>query len=108
MKDASTGKRSKTKAKPGKGMDWNRLRRRSAAAIRAEIEADPDAHATDAAFWQGARVVLPRRKAVVTMRLDADLLDWFRQVQGYQTRIHAILCTYMKAHAEDALHHQPA
>jgi uncharacterized protein (DUF4415 family) len=33
------------------------------------------------------------------MRLDADLLAWFRQQRGYQTRINAILRAYMKAHA---------
>jgi uncharacterized protein (DUF4415 family) len=32
------------------------------------------------------------------MRLDADLLRWFRQQRGYQTRINAILRAYMHAH----------
>jgi len=32
------------------------------------------------------------------MRLDADLLRWFRQSPGYQTRINAILRAYMRAH----------
>ena len=32
------------------------------------------------------------------MRLDGDLLAWFRQQRGYQTRINAILRAYMKAH----------
>ena len=98
MKDAPTGKRSKAKAKSSKGTDWDRLRRMEATEIRAGIEADPDAQPTDAAFWKGAKVVFPRRKAVVTMRLDSDLLDWFRQQRGYQTRINAILRTYMQAH----------
>jgi proteic killer suppression protein len=31
--------------------------------------------------------VLPRRKEVMTVRLDADLLEWFRQQRGYQTLI---------------------
>ena len=127
MKDVSTGKLSKankpskeyrtkslsgrikwktTSVKTGrkssgvlhtKGTDWDKLRRKTAAEIRAGIEADPDAHATDAAFWKGAKVVMPRRKEVVTMRLDADLLDWFRREHGYQTRINAILRTYMNA-----------
>ena len=105
MKDATTGRISK--AKNGKGTDWKRLRRMSAAEIRAGIEADPDAHPTDAAFWKDAKVVLPSRKTVVTMRLDADLLDWFRQQRGYQTRINAILRTYMKAHEFDVPHHKP-
>ena len=62
---------------------------------------DPDAKPTDAAFWKDARVIMPRRKESVTIRLDADLLQWFRSERGYQTRINAILRTYMKAHADD-------
>lgn len=98
MKDATTGKT--LKAKSNKGTDWNRLRRMDAAEIRAGIETDPDAHPTDAAFWKDAKVVMPNRKVVVTMRLDADLLEWFRKQRGYQTRINAILRTYMQATAE--------
>jgi uncharacterized protein (DUF4415 family) len=41
---------------------------------------------------------MPKRKATVTMRLDADLLTWFRHECGYQTRINAILRAYMNAH----------
>jgi uncharacterized protein (DUF4415 family) len=73
----------------------------SDAEIHAGIEADPDAHATDDAFWKDAKVVLPSRKEVVTMRLDADLLAWFRQQRGYQTRINAILRSYMNAQESD-------
>jgi len=32
------------------------------------------------------------------MRLDSDLLKWFRRQRGYQTRINAILRAYMTAH----------
>ena len=78
--------------------DWGRLRRASASSIRKGIEADPDAHATDTGFWKSAKVVMPAPKEIVTMRLDADLLRWFRQHPGYQTRINAILRAYMKAH----------
>ncbi len=84
-------------AKRRTATDWSRLRRRSAAAIRKGIAADPDAHATDAQFWKTAKVVLPTPKEIVTMRLDADLLRWFRQQRGYQTRINAILRAYMQA-----------
>jgi uncharacterized protein (DUF4415 family) len=45
--------------------------------------------------------VMPQSKKTVTMRLDADLLAWFRRQRGYQTRINAILRAYMNAHAED-------
>lgn len=99
MKDARNGKASK--ASDGAGTDWNRLRRRSDAQIRKGIESDPDARPTDEKFWKNARIVMPVRKHVVTMRLDSDLLEWFRQQQGYQTRISAILRAYMNAHAPE-------
>ena len=34
----------------------------------------------------------------MTIRLDADLLRWFRRERGYQTHINATLRTYMQAH----------
>ena len=71
----------------------------SDARIRKGIESDPEARVTDEEFWKDAQVVLPVPKTIVTMRLDADLLQWFRQERGYQTRINAILRAYMRAHA---------
>lgn len=99
MKSVPTGRTSE--AKKASGTDWKKLRRRSEIAIRKGIEADRDAHATDEEFWKDAKVVLPARKQIVTMRLDADLLEWFRRQRGYQTRINAILRSYMNAKATD-------
>ena len=90
--------RTNTKRSNAAGTDWDRLRRMNAASIRRGIAADPDVHGTDAEFWKDAKVVMPAPKEIVTMRLDADLLRWFRQQRGYQTRINAILRAYMKAH----------
>ena len=37
------------------------------------------------------------RKAAVSLRLDADVLDWFKaRGAGYQTRINAVLRAYME------------
>ena len=39
-----------------------------------------------------------QRKAQLTLRLDADVLEWFRaQGRGYQTRINSILRAYKEA-----------
>jgi uncharacterized protein (DUF4415 family) len=39
------------------------------------------------------------RKEQLTLRIDSDVLEWFRkQGQGYQTRINALLRAYMEAH----------
>jgi uncharacterized protein (DUF4415 family) len=77
--------------------DWKRLRSSSDRAIRNAIEKDPEVRPTDASFWKKAKVVLPQPKQTVTMRLDADLLTWLRRQKGYQTRINAVLRTYMDA-----------
>ena len=56
-----------------------------------------DIPALEDSFWRTAQVRLPVKKESVTIRLDKDLLSWFRASgQGYQTRINAILRSYMK------------
>lgn len=104
MKDATTGKTLKV-SKAKRGTDWEALRQMSDAEIHTRIEADPDAHPTDDDFWKDAKIVLPSKKEVVTMRLDADLLAWFRQQRGYQTRINAILRSYMNGHTSEVQPH---
>lgn len=38
------------------------------------------------------------RKAMLSLRVDADVLAWFRaQGEGYQTRMNALLRAYMEA-----------
>src|SRR5947209_8103631 len=91
MNDDTSGTTSKIEPKT----DWRHLRSTTNEEIRAAIIDDPDANPTDEAFWKEARMVMPRRKETVTMRLDADLLEWFRSERGYQTRINAILRAYM-------------
>ena len=77
--------------------DWNRLHSLSDLQIRRAIESDPEARPTDAEFWKKARVVIPAAKQTITIRLDADLLEWLRKQKGYQTRINAVLRTFMDA-----------
>lgn len=59
---------------------------------------DPD-DAMEEIDWLTTELPQPRRKAHTTLRLDADMLDWFRaQGRGYQTRINAILRRYFEQH----------
>ena len=95
MNDDTSGTTSTTEPQT----DWWRLRSMTEEEVHAAIIDDPDAKPTDEAFWKDARVVMPRRKETVTMRLDADLLEWFRRERGYQTRINAILRAYINAYA---------
>lgn len=50
-------------------------------------------------FFKRAVLRLPKPKTAVTIRLDRQVLDWFKaQGPGYQTRINALLRAYMEAH----------
>jgi uncharacterized protein (DUF4415 family) len=45
-----------------------------------------------------ALVPVPR-KALLSLRIDTDVIDWFRaQGSGYQSRMNALLRAYMEAH----------
>ncbi len=49
-------------------------------------------------FFRNAELRVPVKRAV-TIRLDADVLEWFKgQGTGYQTRINQLLRQYMQAH----------
>ena len=52
----------------------------------------------DDSFWNNAKIEYPENKKPVTLRLDRDVLDWFKSTgKGYQTRINAILRSYVEA-----------
>jgi len=81
--------------------DWRRVDALTDERVRRGIEEDPDARPTDEDFWKKAKLVMPQVKETMTIRLDADVLEWFRrQGKGYQTRINAILRSYMRAHGD--------
>ncbi len=50
-------------------------------------------------FWDAAEVNLPSVKKQVTLRIDPEIVEFFKASgQGYQTRINAVLRSYVKAH----------
>jgi uncharacterized protein (DUF4415 family) len=49
-------------------------------------------------FWENVQVVFPLSKKVVTIRIDGDVLDWFKKGgKGYQSRMNAVLRSYMES-----------
>ena len=69
--------------------------------IEAQIAADPD-EADMVIDWDSATVEMPQPKAVLNMRVDRDVLDFFRKMgKGYQTRINAVLRSYMQRARQD-------
>jgi uncharacterized protein (DUF4415 family) len=60
---------------------------------------DTPVYEVDEDFWKNARVVMPEAKKSIHLRVDGDVLEWFRgQGSGYLTRMNAILRSYMEAH----------
>jgi uncharacterized protein (DUF4415 family) len=61
-------------------------------------------HAPEISNWSGARrgVFYRPLKQQLTLRLDADLVEWFKAQKGgsagYQTRINEALREYVKQH----------
>lgn len=48
-------------------------------------------------FWDDAYVVDPVPKHAISLRVDKDVLEWFRSFgPRYQTRMNAVLRSYMK------------
>jgi uncharacterized protein (DUF4415 family) len=96
---ARRGRTSALSSAEASATDWSRFDAITDADIEAAIAADPDAAPIlDAAWFADAKLVLPEPKRQVTLRLDADLLDWFRaQGPGWQTRMNAVLRAWMQA-----------
>jgi uncharacterized protein (DUF4415 family) len=46
-------------------------------------------------FWDDATVVMPAMKHAISLRVDADVLEWFKRGPRYQTRMNAVLRAYM-------------
>ena len=62
----------------------------------------PDIPELDNNFWANAVIEYPEKKKPVTLRLDADVLDWFRSLgKGYQTRINSVLRSFYDAHKKN-------
>ena len=52
-------------------------------------------------FWVEA-VVVPGPKKAISLRVDQDVLDWFRETgPRYQTRMNAVLRTYVAQMQDD-------
>ena len=78
--------------------DYARLDAMTDEDIARAVAEDPDACRLDI-DWSKAHVVFPPGKENVTLRVDRDVLAWFRATgKGFHTRMNAVLRAYMEAH----------
>ena len=94
-----SAKRTKTPSssasRPQRGRaDLRRLRRQSEREVSST--SPPELADLPADFWKDAEVVWPVPKDAISLRVDRDVLEWFRaQGPRYQSRMNAVLRTYM-------------
>ena len=91
--------KERSSAGPGRGRaNLSRLRRVSEATIQRtsprELRELPDD------FWASAQIVEPVAKQPISLRVDTDVLDWFKaQGPRYQSRINAVLRSFVEHQA---------
>jgi len=75
--------------------NWEKLRKLTDEEIEASIANDPDW--SDDWNWSEGVLVLPPKKKAISIRVDEDVLDYFRKDgAGYQRRMNAVLRSYMQ------------
>jgi uncharacterized protein (DUF4415 family) len=63
----------------------------------------PRAESPGEDFWKSACIVVPPGKTSVHLRLDSDVVEWFRsRGKGHLTRMNAVLRTYVEAQKRSA------
>jgi uncharacterized protein (DUF4415 family) len=76
--------------------DWAAVDALTDEEIEEVIRKDPDAVPLDF-NWSEAVLVIPSKKKAISIRLDEDVLDFFKQEgAGYQRRMNAVLRSYMQ------------
>jgi uncharacterized protein (DUF4415 family) len=80
--------------------DWAVVDALSDEEIEEAVRNDPDAVPLDF-DWSEAVLVIPPKKKAISIRVDEDVLDYFRKEgAGYQRRINAVLRSYMQQKRE--------
>lgn len=95
MNAKRTKKQPARSREAGRGRaDLARLRRVSEREIQAT--SPPELADLPDDFWDDATVVEPSAKQPISLRVDTDVLRWFKtQGPRYQSRINAVLRSYM-------------
>ena len=79
--------------------DAQKARLNAVAAMPDERIDYSDAPSLSDAVWMKAATELPRTKQQITLRIDAEVLDFFKHTgKRYQSRINAVLRSYVEAH----------
>ena len=93
-----TAKQIKTKVKRGEDRtNWRKANAMTGKKLEASIEADPDdVHGEP--DWTKAVMGMPAPKDHINIRIDHDVLEWFRASgRGYQTLMNNVLRAFVQS-----------
>ena len=81
--------------------DWARVDALTDDDIDKAVANDPDWAEFKDIDWSDAVLVIPAKKKAISIRVDEDVLDFFKKEgDGYQRRINAVLRSYMQQKAK--------
>ena len=81
--------------------DWARFDAITEEELEASIANDPDWAEFKDIDWSDVVLVMPTKKKAISIRVDEDVLDFFKKEgNGYQRRINAVLRSYMQQKAK--------
>lgn len=76
--------------------DWSRVNALSDADINKAVAEDDDWKDVGEIDWSKANIVVPEKKSAISIRVDEDILNYFKAGgPGYQRRIHAVLRSFV-------------
>ena len=96
-KRASARELAAMRRKGASRTDWAKVDATSEKELEASIAADlDDVHRPP--DWTQAVIGIPPRKEAIKLRIDADVLGWFKATgQGYQTRMNNVLRAFVES-----------
>lgn len=102
MKTYSADELQSMKARGEDRSDLAAARAKTSEDIERDASSDPDDDVT--LDWSSVEISPPRNKQGVFLRLDPDVVEHFKQGgAGYQTRINAVLRSYVKQKRKPAI-----
>lgn len=88
-------------AREGDGTDWARVDATTSEEIERQAREDGTDYPED--WLKTATTELPPPGRHVSLRIDADVLSWFKSTgKGYQTRINTVLRTFVESRKRSA------
>ena len=92
IKTFSAAELQERRARGESRTDLHRVQAKSTAELEQDIAGDPDFRDVPETWYETAEAVVPVPKKLLSLRIDNEVIDWFKQQgPGYQTRMNAVL-----------------